>query len=560
MKKSFYLILSFCTFALFLFPALVFPCTIRWIEGDSLFLFTSEYIQSIVCRPMGLARLVTNFLYQFYVSPWGGALVFAVIVALIVLLAYKVFSLMGHRHAAAALLYVPLAVVLWMPDILSALSVLSYLIALFLFLSVRQKWLCSILTVLFSLWGYLLIPLEGMVSAVLVMAAIEGAKNRRIPVFGALALAAVLLFFIPSLWSDFIDFVPAEDRLPLAFNSFAWTHQLAYLLPLLALLLDAFSRRLAEWLKIGAVVIITVAAFVSKAFDKNIRANEEGYLLSYLADERSWAEILELITYEEKNSNPFKMVYAMLAEQQMGTLGEHLFTTYPIGSGEGFLFRHSNVPFYMNFNRQFYDCLDVPDESFHMAFEYSTQTDNGLCMRSLRDMLDYSLRSNDLIAAEKYVLLLQKTLLMGNWLDSRVEKLKQLRKQEIKAEPNRSDTFVGGYPFNSEMIRIYEHNPKNRNAFDYLLYGLLLHKDLDKFDMTLHYYPNYKGKQLPTALAEAAAMQATHNPEIRDVCSFDPQLMQRFADFYRKMEAQQDVSQYQGTYWYYYFYTELPEE
>ena len=161
-----------------------------------------------------------------------------------------------------------------------------------------------------------------------------------------------------------------------------------------------------QYIKISLLVVSYSLVFITFVLDKDLQITESYYQLSSFADNKQWQEIIDYIPYEERQ-DPIKLRYAMLADQQLGTLGEHLFT-YLISSGEDFLFSHSTNPIHLNFNRQFYDCMNIPDEGLHMAFEYGVLTENGLCMSSLRHMLDYTLRSGDIKAAEKYIYLLKQ--------------------------------------------------------------------------------------------------------------------------------------------------------
>lgn len=563
-KKYFYITITSLSIALFFVLWLVYPFTTQAVEGNSLFLTTNEYLKSILLHPVGGSRFISNFLYQFYYCSISGAIIYALIVCLNCIIAYNIFKKYAAEYSWMALLYLPLSVYIGAPLILSVISILFFLLFLYILLYIRNNWIRGICIIAFVPLLYLFVPLVGIllfylnIGIILLLNKKKSNKKKPTKWICICCLIALLgTMTMPIIWNNYIEFVPYSERILGIFSDFEFMNLIGFLIPLLSVFLAFFLPHCKTYIKVSILLISYSLVFATFIFDKDLQITESYYKLSSLADNKQWQEIIDNISYEERQ-DPIKMRYAMLADQQLGTLGEHLFT-YPIHSGDEFLFSHSTNPFHLNFNRQFYDCLNIPDECLHMAFEYGVLTENGLCMNTLRQMLDYTLRSGDMKAAGKYIYLLKHTTLMPFWLKEHQQEIDNLKKQKAKTEPYRTDTFIGGYPFNSEMVRVYEYDKSNNSALEYLLFGLLLQKEVDKVGLTMSYYPLYKSETAPKVIAEAATMLSLKNPGIRKICNYDPIFDSKFADFCQKMKNQQDVSEYQDTFWFYFFYKNTTE-
>lgn len=531
--------------------------TLQWIEGNSLFLADKAYVQTVLSHPAGVAQLVTNFLYQFYVVPAGGALCFWLFVAVDAgLLALLLRQQNGTRAEWLALLLLPVATICWLPDVGFALQAFFFLLLLLLPVSLSRPWPAACATVAAACVGYVLLPLLPLFLLIVLVALCEWLGRRRRAVWVGCAVAMVVPALLPQIWSQAVAFVPLAQR-PVQTLAGTWPLPLWAAPALIAAVLVAgrYAERLKPLLLAAVGVVVFGVAVGVVSANKNLKTDEHCYLLSDLADEEQWSDLKDNIDFEQIPSNPVECAYAMLSEAAMGTLWDHLFT-YPINSPEAFLFRHESAPFYLNFNRQFYATLGVPDEALHMAFEQGVQTDNGLCLKSLRQMTDYALDGGDLPLARKYMHLLSYTTLHGSWLKARQSRLDALSRQGVHPYPDRTDTFVGGYPFNSEMVRLCQADSGDLRPYNYLLAGLLLEKELDKFALMLSYMPLYQSKPLPLSFAQAVAMLATQRPQLRNVCTYAPEVDEQFANFYRDMQAKADMSRYQGTFWYYFFFVE----
>ena len=277
-----------------------------------------------------------------------------------------------------------------------------------------------------------------------------------------------------------------------------------------------------------------------------------------MADQKEWSEIIAEIPYDDAVKNQVLTSYLMLAQNAMGTMAQNLFSL-PINNPEMFLFRHNQIPFYLNFNRQFYDNIEIWDEAFHMAFEYGITKRENDSFRAMRFKTDYAIKSKDFGTAEYYLNLLSQSCNNKDFVETRRDMLQTAQKSSTAKNlpPYRSDTFVGGYPMASETFRLFERNTKSRKLLDYVLCCLLLNKEVDKFAIILSHFNLYKDDELPQTYAEALAALASRDPKARNIVKYDSIFDSKFADFCAKAHNKTIPSEYAGTYWTYLFFRDM---
>ncbi len=354
-----------------------------------------------------------------------------------------------------------------------------------------------------------------------------------------------------------------------------------------------------QWWNVGITLFLSVVAGVFVYFhtinnEKSI-TSERMFRYSQMADKGEWQDLLNeiLLSAQSAETMTTNAVYnitdqldlqlALLCEARLHTLPEHLFL-YPISNPETFVPRFDESPFSNNFCRIFYRELGLPDEAYRRAFEYGmkVQLNGGFCLASLRQMALYAAQQGDSRLTHKLTYLLSHTTLnqsyaesVGDTLRTVLSRNKQLAgggtvsnkdgsmPMELR-DTLRADNFVGGYAFASEVVRLLELQPDNRNFLDYLLCSLLLQKQLDKFYTIIHAFPLYAAgngdsPSLPRAYAEAAAMLEAMRPgSMRPSFDYDPVYDEKMREFQRLHRAGQDDSAFRGTFWYYYTYAEIP--
>lgn len=547
-----------------------YPEIMKVLEGDSLFLLTPDFFWSKMAQPPGINAWLTDLLLQFFRIPFIGGLVESVSLFLISILTLAVSKSVGNRiypeisilPALISGIVFPLFVSLQIEEITLLFGILCYLR-----LKTRKwRWIfCGI----FSIIGFALLSFPTLFSGLLLFSLAEW-KIYRSTIYKAIIPFSFIIIDVAlvQISSQHIGFIPFDKRYLAIYSvSDSWKEMLFLLMNIATMVvLYALSKTKATETKspillVSGIVVVLASLFLFYS-NKTMRHNEDCYHYVSLAETGNWQKLLEEIRQDEDIDSDLKQKYALLAEAASGTLPDHLFQ-YNINNPEDFLFRHQRNALGCIFNRQFYAHIGIYDEAMHNAFEYAMQQTNGNCFSSLRHMTEYAVKTGDFPVAEKYLTILGKSMTHGTFIAEQKKKIEEMKENgKTPSVPLRYDNFIGGYPFNSEMVRLLQEFPQNKKILDYLLCGLLLQKDLVKFRIILRGFPLYKEEQLPAAYAEASAMVSAEGGTIKDMFSYDNSYDQSFRDFYSmyRNNSTEAASAYPTTFWRYFFFEPLPAE
>ncbi|MEG1861440.1 MAG: DUF6057 family protein [Bacteroidaceae bacterium] len=541
---------------------IVYAETLRWQEGNSIFLYSSEMLGQLFSNAPGGTNILSNFLLQFFQSSILGSLILSGVLTLCSFPAWLIAKKFQTRWVGLCFFPTMFFATVYPLSISPALSSLFFLSLIAIYLYINSRITRGIFAITSCIVGYILLPFVVLLILSLIYAMIElfFYKVKRNILYSIFSL--VIIGFEPSIASNLFAFIPYDERYMLSVDGKEpiWTF-ITYLLPLIILFLShKLQIKYKDIYSYGITLLLLSIPVYSLSTNENAKSYEESYKYARMAENGKWDELLNEFS-DEDYSSQLKLSYALLAESALGTLPEHLFR-YPITSENSFLFQHVYEPYFCNFNRLFYKNINVSDEAFHQAFEYGTMSPNGICFKSLRYMIDDALTAKDIPLAQKYIYMLSRSSCHDVWLNSRREQLDLIKQQKQEPLPLRSTSFIGLYKFGSEMIRLLQEDPTNIRKLDYLLCGLLLNKELDKFEIIIKSFPIYKGKTLPKAYAEVAAMLKASGKDLGIDFSYSKQYDNDFSEFYHLYEKGeiQNISKFQGTYWAYYMYATINEE
>lgn len=562
MMKRFYIFLAVFEVLSFLLLLLYYPNTLVNMEGNDLFLFTSDYIGGVLSEGQGVSGLIQYFMLQFFSTAWMGALIYSLVLTLSTL--FLCLTLANLKKANLYwLTFVPAMLIFAFsfPIVEMSLNYMFFALLLYLFTAIKSTVGRVIYAVLLPIPAFCLITWFESALLFASFAIVELLFYRKKASAAIMLLPFVASFFIPRLWSGFVEFIPFSQRPLTGFSSFFTTQIMA------AYVLTAFVVIIPIELKIKKFVGLCVTPLLFAGFvaislsDKDLRFDERSIKISFMADAKDWSGILAEIPYEEAVTSKVLTAYTLLAMNATGNMAENLFA-YPINTPEMFLFRHNQKPFYTNFNRLFYDNIGIWDEAFHQAFEYGVTQAGNDCFKAMRFKTDYALNSNDLGVARYYLNLLARSCNNSEFVKTRLSRLAQLEanKKNIKLPPYRSDTFTGAYPMASEMFRLFERNKSSKKLLDYVLCSLLLNKEVDKFGIILANFNLYKGEKLPRAYSEAMAALASRDPNARTIAEYDPTFDNYYADFMNRVAQKQNIGEYSTTYWAYLVYRQTASQ
>ena len=543
------------------------PETLRQMEGLDFFTLSDDFLIQKISQAPGITSWLSSFLLQFFKWPWVGAALMALVLTASAALLGALPATLRRRGLPEFALLIPSFFLQFAQfDFDVYLQILFFSAALVGGISVRCPFKKSLYLLLLSVAGFFLLCWPLLVLAILLIAGTEYWKTRNRLMFAAggvaIALSVVTVFFANAK----IGFIPFDKRFLYSpvqdVNRWAF---LAVFIAVFALLLLVTRKKKKDWkgwIPLSLLAVVTIVAMNHKFHESSIIHTEKLYLYANLADQKDWNGLLAAIPREEAIEAKPPLCYTLLAESALGTLADNVFS-YPINDPEQFLFRHELKPFSCIFNRQFYDNLGIYDEAFRQAFEYGVMAPDGLCFSSLRQMAHYAILLGNRKVAEKYLDILDRSTLNGAWVE-RERQLMGSMKTADRKQPFVRDSFIGVYPMNSEMIRQLQLKPADRKVLDYLLIGLLMQRQLDKFSIILRGFPlAYKNRALPRAYSEAAAM-LSNNPRftLSNSFSYPADLNKQFQQFYRLQQQSKDpqsLASYMSSYWYYYFFAQTDE-
>lgn len=314
-----------------------------------------------------------------------------------------------------------------------------------------------------------------------------------------------------------------------------------------------FLSYLLPCMLLGGGVYFLLSKPENKAFEEICR-------LEYLADQKNWDSILSKATPEDARQSSLKLRFALLALSEKTILPEMLFR-YSVAEPTCFFFERNDDPFCRDFNSLYFYHLGMDNEVIHHSFQAGLRSPCGINFRSMRIITDAYLRLGQNRLGAKNLEVMKHTTCHGKWLKSRADYMSVTGETDRTGENgNENPFFFGARPFLSDMARLVDRYPENRKAVDYMLCGLLITRDLDRFYavFTQIYARSYlSSSSLPRHYEEALLMLARERPEILTKFSFSSaraQEVQEFGALMRggDMNRQLLKVKYSDTFWYYY--------
>lgn len=567
--------------AALLFWGITYPAHLSYHEQFQLFLLDADYWWERVAIPGGVADYVAEFLTQFYYYPWAGACILALLFVGMQLLVWKLAKRQGADDAYYPLSFLP-SIALWqfMGDenaMLSfAIALLAALLAMHAYATVRGRvgrLCCALLMVPLLYWAAGAVYLA-FLGWVLLREAAHGFRERDylmalgVPV--GILLLGVLCPLLAAKWVHYplyqlVGFI-GYYRFPAIIP---WNEPLLILLLLLSSLLALLPALRAGrgWCSALLVAVLAVGGycFVASGCDAD---KEEALAYDQLVRRQQWGELIRKAEKKMPES-PFSVTCLNLALGKSGQLGERMFQFYQNGT-EGLL---------PQFHRDFTSPLPTGEAFYHLgmvntaqrfAFEAMEAIPNyrksGRCVKRLAET---NLINGQYEVAGKYLRMLQKTLFYRRWAEEAQSYL--YNEEKINAHPEwgwlRQVRYTEDFLFSDRETDVmlgllFQHNYKNRMAFEYMLAYVMQQRDLQKF---MKYYPlgKYAGyDHIPRTYQEALVYvwAQSHQGFKGMPWSISPEVARGMSDFaqiyfQQKRQAQPLLkARYGGTYWYYLLY------
>lgn len=372
-----------------------YPYHFFYQEQNQIFLWSWDYVEGYFERPGGLARLVGDFLTQFYYYLFAGAAILATCLLAVGGLVYRIIrNIRASRATATA----------------GAIAAMGFVAACHFSVSYRLSSTIAII-------GWL--GMIAMITGTVLLIRCPGGRIRRtVPV---IILACLLL---PTAWL-------------------------------------LFGKPDIKTLK-GPDLIL----------EKNFAVDNEYYFGNY-------DRVVDIVRSSDGWNNQMLFFYNLVMAQR-GELADHLldFTPNYLGTFEKIGPETPRLTI-INQNELYWLLGDMTftERAAMMTNVFAPDNRN---VRMMRRLAECNLVSGDSLAAEKYLRILDKTLVYRTW----AQRLRQHGREAYARKMrlvNRRDTITITDNAHFLMMQLLDAHPDNQPALDYILCSTLLLKDIENF-------------------------------------------------------------------------------
>lgn len=453
-----------------------YPYHFFYQEQNQIFLWSWDYVEGYFERPGGLARLVGDFLTQFYYYLFAGAAILAACLLAVGGLVYRIIrNIRASRAIATA----------------GAIAAMGFVATCHFSVSYRLSSTIAIIG-----WLAMIAIITG---TVLLIRCPGGRIRRTVPV---IILACLLL---PTAWL-------------------------------------LFGKPDIKTLK-GPDLIL----------EKNFAVDNEYYFGNY-------DRVVDIVRSSDGWNNQMLFFYNLVMAQR-GELADHLldFTPNYLGTFEKIGPETPRLTI-INQNELYWLLGDMTftERAAMMTNVFAPDNRN---VRMMRRLAECNLVSGDSLAAEKYLRILDKTLVYRPWAQRLRQHGREIYAQKMRLV-NRRDTITITDNAHFLMMQLLDAHPDNQPALDYILCSTLLLKDIENFkrdydryclgdspgpdrDVLLHRIHTTKLYQEALCIWLAGS-QAPQEEWQRYIHRED--VMKQFVEYNRE----RGNPRFRGTYWYYF--------
>jgi len=491
-----------------------------YIEQFQLFRTTFLYFLDSVFHPGGFMEYLSHFLVQFFIVPYLGAAIETIALLFIFIISSKLFL----RQEKSKLFFIAPATVF-----LSCLftcfnfniffqGLLSFLLCIYclhIFISAKDSLLRNIFVfVTVPLLYWLAGPVSVLFAVCFFLNELFTGENKKrigwlfLPVFACLvSWLAVRLSFTGSFRAGFLPDMYYQTKLSPPFLIYIpWLLLLIWIS--VATFLPKFNfsgKKSYRAIGIGIQFLLLILFFWQGIVNFGDRASYEVKKLDYYARNCQWDRIIT--ASEGKNMHNYLHInYLNLALAEKGCLLEKMFRFNQKGTSSLEVSRQRNNILSALMSDINFSIGDIAS-SQRYAFEGYETSSGGGSGRLLKRLVQTNLIYGEYAIAEKYIRILERTLLYRKWATSQRQFLYNdslcrkdpLLGEKIKCLPPRDGReFTTGGPETLKVLT--DINPANKTAQDYFFAYLLLSKDMKFFS---DFFSQYEQKgMLPSQLSE----------------------------------------------------------
>ena len=568
--------------ALFAFLQMCFEYHFYYIEQSQLFLFSEAYIRNKLLLPGGFSMLVAEFLVQFFIRPYVGALVTAVLLTGVGVCTAGIVKRIAPVSGLFILYVLPMLALLFMHfdfnyRVQGTVCYLMMMALLCGYMRIRNDLFrlvagCVLVPVLFWLAGSITVLFAGMVCL------FEGLRKTPKWYISLIGVAEVLLLGVGTVYFSLMGEYRWVFGPDLYYHYTLHPKEIIYYswicLPLVFLI--AFFVRNKNSLSgkklfagISCIAQLAMIAAVlwwgmPKYSDaKTLKLKK----LDYFARTEQWDKTIE--ECKGKLTNFLYMCHLNMALANKGELSDKMFNFDQRGP-QGLLVQWNKSENISCMLSDIYFTMGATASSQEMAFEgYVSAMEDGN-PRMLKRLVQTNLIYGTYPVAEKYISILEKTYAYRDWAQSQ-------RKYLYNDEVVESDPILGTrrrmLPDRNSLAMIkglagdlalfLEKGPTNSAALQYLGAMYLLAKDLEGFKALVEkYYGTEFLPVLPVHFQEAVIVMSEKEPDYWKRFNVSETIVARFTDYKKQVHANRNNSaiagllnrSYGNTYWFYFMF------
>ena len=568
--------------ALFAFLQMCFEYHFYYIEQSQLFLFSEAYIRNKLILPGGFSMLVAEFLVQFFIRPYVGALVTAVLLTGVGVCTAGIVKRIAPVSGLFILYVLPMLALLFMHfdfnyRVQGTVCYLMMMALLCGYMRIRNDLFrlvagCVLVPVLFWLAGSIAVLFAGMVCL------FEGLRKTPKWYISLIGVAEVLLLGVGTVYFSLMGEYRWVFGPDLYYHYTLHPKEIIYYswicLPLVFLVAFFIRNKNSlsgkKW-RAGISCIAQLAMIAAVLWWGMPKYSDAKTLklkkLDYFARTEQWDKTIE--ECKGKLTNFLYMCHLNMALANKGELSDKMFNFDQRGP-QGLLVQWNKSENISCMLSDIYFTMGATASSQEMAFEgYVSAMEDGN-PRMLKRLVQTNLIYGTYPVAEKYISILEKTYAYRDWAQSQ-------RKYLYNDEVVESDPILGTrrrmLPDRNSLAMIkglagdlalfLEKGPANSAALQYLGAMYLLAKDLEGFKALVEkYYGTEFLPVLPVHFQEAVIVMSEKEPDYWKRFNVSETIVARFTDYKKQVLANRNNSaiagllnrSYGNTYWFYFMF------
>ena len=568
--------------ALFAFLQMCFEYHFYYIEQSQLFLFSEAYIRNKLLLPGGFSMLVAEFLVQFFIRPYVGALVTAVLLTGVGVCTAGIVKRIAPVSGLFILYVLPMLALLFMHfdfnyRVQGTVCYLMMMALLCGYMRIRNDLFrlvagCVLVPVLFWLAGSITVLFAGMVCL------FEGLRKTPKWYISLIGVAEVLLLGVGTVYFSLMGEYRWVFGPDLYYHYTLHPKEIIYYswicLPLVFLI--AFFVRNKNSLSgkklFAGISCIAQLAMIAAVLGWGMPKYSDAKTLKlkkldYFARTEQWDKTIE--ECKGKLTNFLYMCHLNMALANKGELSDKMFNFDQRGP-QGLLVQWNKSENISCMLSDIYFTMGATASSQEMAFEgYVSAMEDGN-PRMLKRLVQTNLIYGTYPVAEKYISILEKTYAYRDWAQSQRKYL--YNDEVVESDPvlgirrrmlpdRNSLAMIKGLA--GDLALFLEKGPANSAALQYLGAMYLLAKDLEGFKALVEkYYGTEFLPVLPVHFQEAVIVMSEKEPDYWKRFNVSETIVARFTDYKKQVLANRNNSaiagllnrSYGNTYWFYFMF------